>query len=193
MKLLDRFSASPYMKNKFDTRILNQIMGLIFAVKLKKGDILVYEGEVCDKMFYIEKGLLRLFSEKNGVEVSTWFVQEGQFVSPINSFQKEIPSHETMEALEDCIVYGIRKKLYLQLIGMSNRFAMFSIVELMQNLCEFQNQTILLRTLNSEQKYLFLKENYPALLDRVSQKHIASFLGVEVTYLSKVIKKFKEK
>lgn len=193
MKLLERLSASPYLKNKFDSRILDHLMSLIFSVKLKKGEILVYEGEVCDKMFYIEKGLLRLFSEKDGVEVSTWFVQEGHFVSPINSFQKEVPSHETMEALEDCVVYGIKKKLYFQLIGMSNRFAMFSVVELMENLCEFQNQTILLRTLNSEQKYVFLQKNYPSLLERVSQKHLASFLGVEVTYLSKVIKKFKEK
>ncbi|WP_459509387.1 Crp/Fnr family transcriptional regulator [Aquirufa sp. ROCK2-A2] len=168
-------------------------MSLIFSVKLKKGDILVHEGEICDKMFYLEKGLVRLFSDKEGVEVSTWFVHEGQFVTPVNSFQYDIPSHESIEALEDCVVYGIRKKLYLQLIGLSNRFAMFSIVELMENLCEFQNQTILLRTLNSEQKYLFLKQFYPDLLERVSQKHIASFLGVEVTYLSKVIKKFKEK
>jgi CRP-like cAMP-binding protein len=193
MKLLERLSSSPYLKNKFDSRILDHIMSLIFSVKLKKGDILVYEGEVCDKMFYIEKGLIRLFSDKDGVEVSTWFVSEGQFVSPISSFQLEVPSHETMEALEDCVVYGIKKKLYIQLIGMSNRFAMFSVVELMQNLCEFQNQTILLRTLNSEQKYLFLKKNYPTLLERVSQKHLASFLGVEVTYLSRVIKKFKVK
>ena len=80
MKLLERLSASPYLKNKSDSRILDHLMSLIFSVKLKKGEILVYEGEVCDKMFCIERGLLRLFSDRGGVGVSTGFVLEGRFV-----------------------------------------------------------------------------------------------------------------
>jgi hypothetical protein len=45
--------------------------------------------------------------------------------------------------------------------------------------------------MNAEKKYAFLKENKPEIIEKVSQKHIASFLGIETTYLSKIISNYK--
>jgi plasmid maintenance system antidote protein VapI len=46
--------------------------------------------------------------------------------------------------------------------------------------------------MTAEKKYEFLKMIRPEIIDRLSQKHIASFLGVETTYLSKIISNHKE-
>ncbi len=42
-----------------------------------------------NKIFYEEKGLLRIYNTINKKEVSTWFVSEGEFITTINSFYHE--------------------------------------------------------------------------------------------------------
>jgi hypothetical protein len=69
---------------------------------------------------------------------------------------------------------------------------MFIIDQLYINLCEYHDQCQSLRFLTAEKKYEFLKEKKPEILERLSQKHTASFLGIETTYLSKIIASYKE-
>jgi DNA-binding MarR family transcriptional regulator len=45
--------------------------------------------------------------------------------------------------------------------------------------------------MTSEKRYLFLKERKPEILERLSQKHLASYIGVDSTYLSKIVNQFK--
>ena len=69
---------------------------------------------------------------------------------------------------------------------------MFAINELYIKLCEYSDQCQLLRFMSAEKKYEFLASQKPEILSRLSQKHIASFLGIETTYLSKIISNHKE-
>ena len=66
--------------------------------------------------------------------------------------------------------------------------ALFAINELMVNLCEYQTQCNFLRHMSAEDRYLYLVKSHSNILERISQKHLASFIGVEITYLNKIIK-----
>lgn len=180
-----------FFANK-DLPLLEQLTSLLFVKKLKKKEILLNEGKVNTKMYYVQKGLLRVYVIDEGKEINTWFVKEGEFINSIPSFYYEIPSDEYIEAIEDCEIVEIKKSTYEWMLKNNLKLALFAIDQLYIYLCEYHDQCKSLRFMNAEKKYEFLLKKKPDILNRLSQKHIASFLGIETTYLSKIIANHKE-
>ena len=71
----------------------------------------------------------------------------------------------------------------------NHKAALFASNELFNKLCDYQEQASALRFMNAESRYDYLFEKQKAVFNRISQKHLASFLGIDTTYLSKIIKK----
>ena len=150
MKLSERLSQSSYFFKGSNSLFFDWFLKLVYSRKVKKGEFIICEGEICDKLFYIEKGLVRIYRMEGDKEITTWFTKEGDFV-------------------------------------LSTNFAKFSIHELFNNLCEYQNQCEFLRTLSAQDRLKYIEKNYPFLLTRVKQKYLCSFLNIEATYLSKLM------
>ena len=163
----------------------------LFSKKIKKKEFLLKAGEVNDTIFYVKKGLLRVYFEYEGKEINTWFVKEDEFISSVNSYYYGIPSKEFIQTIEDCEIITVKKSTYDMVLKHNHKLALFAINELYIKLCEYSDQCQSLRILSAEKKYEFLKTNKPEILERLSQKHIASFLGIETTYLSKIISSYK--
>lgn len=70
--------------------------------KLKKGEFLIRNGEICQQVNFINKGLLRMFYLVDGKETCTAFVCENEYFSDYSSFLTRQPSHVNIDALEDC-------------------------------------------------------------------------------------------
>ncbi|WP_374505208.1 Crp/Fnr family transcriptional regulator [Flavobacterium sp.] len=172
--------------------IIQQIATFLFSKKVKKKEFLLQAGEVSDCIFFVKKGLLRVYLDYEGKEVNTWFVKENDFISSVNSYYYSIPSVEYIKAFEDCEILFIKKNTYDTLLKYNHKLAIFEINELYIKLCEYSDQCQLLRFMNAEKKYEFLATKKPDILNRLSQKHIASFLGIETTYLSKIRSNYKE-
>ena len=187
MKLTERLAQSPYFFKGSNNVFFEWFLKLVYSKKVNKGEFIIEAGEICDKLFYIEKGLIRIYRMDDEKEVTTWFTKEGDFVTTVNSFHFGQPSKEYFEAIEDSVVYYINKKSYLYLVDLSTNFAKFSIHELLFNLCEYQNQCEFLRTLSAHDRLTYIEKEYPFLLKRVKQKYLCSFLNIEATYLSKLL------
>lgn len=187
MKLSERLSKSPYFFKGSNSVFFDWFLKLVYSRKVKKGEFIIEEGEICDKLYYIEKGLVRIYRLEGDKEITTWFTKEGDFVTTVNSFHFGLPSKEYFEAIEDSVIYYINKKSYLYLVELSTNFAKFSMDELLTNLCEYQNQCEFLRTLSAQNRLKYIEIKYPYLLTRVKQKYLCSFLNIEATYLSKLM------
>jgi CRP-like cAMP-binding protein len=187
MKVAEKFLTSEYFKLGKSNQIIDWIIKLSFSKKIKKGQFLLNEGENCDKIFYIEKGLIRIFRTADDKEITTWFAKEGDFLTNANGFHFGVPSKESFEALEDCVIYETNRKSYLFLIEKFSSFALFSVHELFHNLCEFENQCEFLRTMSAMERIDYIEKKYPYLFSRVSNKYLSSFLNIETTYLSKLL------
>ena len=191
MKPLNESQKQKPSNQKTDLPIIQQIAAFLFSKKIKKREFLLEAGKVNDCIFFVKKGLLRVYLEYEGKEVNTWFVKENDFISSVNSYYHGIPSEEYIQALEDCEILFIKKSTYDTLLKYNHKLALFAINELYIKLCEYSDQCQLLRFMNAEKKYEFLATKKPEILSRLSQKHIASFLGIETTYLSKIISNHK--
>lgn len=191
MNIIDRVLGLEKFFKKKDLPLLEQLATLPFSKKIKKGDHILNAGDINKHIFYVQSGLFRVYLLNDDKEVNTWFVQEGEFITSLKSFHKEIPTNEYIQALEDSVILAIRKDVAFMVLKNNHKFALFAIDELFENLCEYSDQCDMLRYMTSEKRYLFLKEKKPKILNRLSQKHLASYIGVDSTYLSKIVNQFK--
>lgn len=191
MNIIEKALQGNRFFTKKDLFLVEKLAAFLFSKKIQKKKLLLREGQVNDRMFYVQKGLLRVYYIHDGKEVNTWFVKEGEFVYACHSFHYEIPSEEYIEAMEDSVIMSIKKETWLMLLRNNHKLALFTVYEMMSNIAEFAAQSNMLRMMTGEEKYAYLKTQKKDIIDRISQKHLASYLGVDTTYLSKIINNYK--
>jgi CRP-like cAMP-binding protein len=148
--------------------------------------ILLQEGQVSERMFYIEKGCIRLSFNKDGKDITFQFFFEGEGVSSAESFRSSEPSLFSMETIEPCVVHALDKKDYAVMIAQSAMIKEELEQQTFQRLMQYQKM-FLSRIKNSpEERYKELLEQSPHILQRVPQHYIASFLGITSVSLSRI-------
>ncbi len=148
--------------------------------------ILLKEGEIAKKVFFIEKGCFRLSFNKDGKDITFQFFFEGEAISSAESFRYNQPSLYSIESLEPGIVHVLTKKDYLAIIENSPIIKQAIEEQTYQRLLYIE-KLFLSRIKNSpEERYKELLEQYPEILQRVPQYYIASFLGITSVSLSRI-------
>ena len=162
----------------------------LFKLKeIKKGDFFLADGQVCKHAGFIVKGLVRYYINHDGEEKTYEFGQENNFVCNYESFLPQIPSTKIIQALEDCEILQMSYtdlQLFYQSVSGAERFGRLVIeqvfVQLLQALSSLYTDT-------PENRYKKLLKEHPDLLQRVSQYHIASYVGVKPQSLSRIRKR----
>src|SRR5688572_1688862 len=99
-------------------RIEEYLLKTVYHCNVSKGKLLLRDGEFCDSIYFIKKGLLRGFIKENNKDITTWFAFENELVAAIRTFVTSMPTKENIQALEDCEMYAIKikdlDKLYLK-------------------------------------------------------------------------------
>ena len=160
---------------------------------IKKGDSFLAEGEVCKHAGFIVKGLMRYYINHDGEDKTYDFAQENNFICNYESFLPKTPSTKIIQALEDCEILQISYtdlQIFYNSIAQAERFGRIVIeqvfVHTLKDLSSFYTDT-------PEYRYdKFLKE-HPDLQQRVSQYHIASYVGVKPQSLSRIRKRISHK
>jgi len=156
-----------------------------------KGTILLNEGEICKHVYFLESGLLRYFINHDGNDITKFFTIAPFVFTSQYSFNQNIPAMESIEALEDSVVFAITKSDSNRLMEMPswNEF----VVKLIQEV-EFYVEQILVasKTATAEERYRKMLTNNDTLLQRVPLKYIASYLGIAPQSLSRIRKNVQE-
>ncbi len=154
---------------------------------LPKHYLLHKEGEICQKIHFIEKGLVRwYYYNEDGRDITDSFALENSFITAFDSFFQRKPSRYFIELLEDSIIYS------MTFDDLEETFKKFPETEKVSRLLLIQvlEQTIdknaALQFRNAEQRYRYITEKHPDLLQRVSLGHIASYLGITQETLSRI-------
>jgi CRP-like cAMP-binding protein len=155
----------------------------------KKGDFFLAEGQICKQVGFVAKGLMRYYINHDGEEKTYAFSQENNYVCNYESFLPQSPSSKIIQALEDCDVLVIShadlQVLYAN-VREGERFGRIAIetvfIQLLKDITSFYTETPQLR-------YQRFIENHADLQQRVSQYHIASFVGVKPQSLSRIRKR----
>ncbi len=156
-----------------------------------KGDIIYRAGEVPRSYAYVFRGLVRCFvCDEKGNEYNKNFFDEGMFPGSMTSLLKSTPSALVFEAVENSKVLEIDFRAYRQLLIEREDLKLFQIYYLEKNwLLAKDAREIELVQDDATARYLAFIDQYPRLVDRLPQYHIASHLGITPTQLSRIRKK----
>src|SRR5574344_2375975 len=83
---------------------------ILVPMKFIKGEKILSAGECSKYIYYVYQGLVRQYYFKNGKEMTNFLGVDGSVIMSIESFFREAPSQETIEALEPCYIYALPKK-----------------------------------------------------------------------------------
>lgn len=180
---LNRFTAS-------SNQTLS-LMGSVFELDtLKKGDYFVNEGEYANEIAFLEHGVVRAFySNPQGKEYNkTFFVAPaiiGSYAALITKEKNKLPQ----QALTDCIIWRAKFSNIERLSENS-----IEIERLRRKISERffvwnEKKQLEVALLDARERYLIFKREYPELEDTIPQYHIASYLGISPTQLSRIRRK----
>jgi CRP-like cAMP-binding protein len=168
---------------------INVVQSLFKAKAYQKGEFFLADGQVCKHAGFIEKGLIRYYINDDGEEKTYEFGKENDFVCNYESFLTQAPSTKIIQALEDCVIWQISfpdLQVFYQSVAGGERFGRIVIEQVFIQLLSALGS---LYTDTPEQRYLKLLNEHPDLQQRVSQYHIASYVGVKPQSLSRIRKR----
>lgn len=163
---------------------------LLKPKSVKRKQLLLRQGEICDFEAYIVKGCIRnYYIDESGSEVILQFAVEDWWVSDIGSFHEQKPSQLYIEAMEDSELLTLNPARKEELLARVPQFERVFRLMVQRHLSALEHRLIHTIAQTAEERYLEFIRQYPKIALRVPQHYIASYLGMTPEFLSKVRKR----
>ena len=174
------------------TREEKKIIESYFSVRqVPKKFTLIQHGKIARELYFINKGLLRLYYTKNTEDITAFIFREHLFSSSYDSFLRQAPSIQGLDTLEDSELLVITRE---------NLNTLYKKVPRMETLARkiaeqrFINAQQILSSYildSPEERWKKFEATNGDLLLRVPHHMIASFLGITPVSLSRIRKRIK--
>lgn len=159
----------------------------------QKNDFIVRAGELSNDFYFIIKGLVRYFYlTMSGKEFNKHFAMENRLAGSFQSLVLNKPCGFFIQALERTETLVLPNRLLTESFDRHVCWERIGRInaERLAIMKELREKEFLLDSL--EIRYRRFLEEYPRLLNRVPQYHIASYLGVTDVALSRIRKKIRK-
>jgi CRP-like cAMP-binding protein len=161
---------------------------------LQKGEFLLQEGQLSDEYLFLESGFIRSYTtDPEGNDITTNFYGARQVVFEVSSFFTRSKSKETIQALTDCRGYVISFSTLNNLFHTISEFREFGRSMLVKGYVALKQRTLALINETAEERYASLVNTEPAIFQHAPLKHIATYLGITDTSLSRIRREFQKK
>lgn len=170
----------------------NALVSLDIFRTVKKGSVLLQEGQISTHGYFVLKGCIRTYYIIDGEEKTTAFYTELEGLTP-HCVLTQKPSEYYISALEDTI---------LTLSSPDMEAEIFTKFPKFETLCRMMSEQLLakqqidfdeFKTSSPEQRYINLLQKRPDLIQRVPLNQLASFLGIKPPSLSRLRARILEK
>ncbi|MGO4911243.1 Crp/Fnr family transcriptional regulator [Leeuwenhoekiella sp. W20_SRS_FM14] len=152
----------------------------------EKGDFILKQEEICRDLFYIQSGFAREYYFKKGKDVTEWFAGTESFCFSIESYFNNTPSNLIIEALEPSKVIFLSKEGLMGLSKNNIEISRLATTFFSYSLIASQRRMESIHFQSAKERYLYLIEQQPKILQKVPLSHIASFLGITQETLSRI-------
>lgn len=160
--------------------------------KFWKNEFFLREGKVSD-LLYLAEGLMRAYTfDLKGNEVTTSFFAKNRQVFDHASFFLQTPSEENIQAVTDCIGYSITFEKMNTIFHSIPEFREYGRRMLVKELVSYKKRTLAVINKSAEQRYEDLIKDDKEIFQFVPLKHIASYLGVTNSSLSRIRREFSK-
>jgi len=165
---------------------LDVLESVLVPMKFAKGKKILEEGEVCENIYYLDKGLIRQFYFKNGKEVTEHLGSDRSIFMCIESLFRETPSLLQVEAIESCQIYALPKHRLEQVALHNVNIQILYRKILEESLILSQVHADLVRFETAGDRYKKMRKLMPQVVLRAPLVYIASYLQMTPETLSRV-------
>ena len=153
------------------------------------GELILEEGQICRKLYFLEAGFLRFFVDREGETVTKFFTKAPYCFTAQKSLTQEIPTKDNIEVLQQALIWEMSKTDAFELFKLP-KWSEF-VRKLIQEV-QFNTEEILesLQNDTAEERYIRMIEENDTILQKAPLKHIASYLGIAPQSLSRIRKKY---
>jgi CRP/FNR family transcriptional regulator, anaerobic regulatory protein len=181
-----------YIKSYFGvlaTGDIKKIVSLFKLTTIKKGEYLLKTGKRCDKLSFVQSGLLRMFVITDDKEVTQWISTKGYFSTDLSSFIFENLSRWTIQALVDTELYTISKADYKQIENLIPEWKELEKLFIVRCFTILEDRIFSHLSMTAEERYNHFFESNKELFNQVPLQFIASMLGMTPETFSRIRKK----
>ena len=172
---------------------MEELIGCFRPFKLSKNEYFAREGAFCDQVGFLYKGIIRAyFVNEGGKEYNKQFFMAPSIIGAYSSILTKQANKIAQQALTDCELlvasYADIESLYQKhhsLEHLGRKIAEFYFLEKEQKELE-------MGLLDADKRYEILQDRFPGLESTIPQYHIASYLGISATQLSRIRRKKSE-
>ena len=173
-------------RTKLDENAIRDLSAKLHTKSFEKRSLLVREESVCRNLFFIEDGLTKTSSTKDGKEFIMRFFHEGEMFTVLDSYLSDKPSNFLVTALEPTTVTLINRQDMEALCNMHHciehffrKLLSYATLNMMKRINEMLED-------DATQRYdNFVREN-SHLMQRISLGDLASYLGITQVSLSRI-------
>lgn len=178
---------------KFSAEEINAVVENMRLEKFKKGTVVLKEGQVCTKCFFVLKGCLRQYKIIDGEEKTTAFFFEEEAAVLYSSYLEKEPSAYYLSTIEDTILTTGTRIAETELHRKYPKLENLISTLLPYDFKKSQEHLELLSNYSPEQRYLNILKTRPEFLKRIPLHIIASYMGVTPESLSRIRKRLLTK
>lgn len=180
--------------NLISTSTAGKIANQFTEEKLRKHEFLLQEGKLANKYFFLEEGFMRSFAYNlEGYDITTNFYSASQVVFEVSSFFQRTPSKENIQCLTDCQGWYITYEQLNNFFHALPEFREFGRSILVKGFTALKTRMLSMITETAEERYARLIQSNPEIFQHAPLKHIASYLGITDTSLSRIRKEYQKK
>ncbi len=170
-----------------DKEEADHFTSILKKITVSKKDTLLRQGQVCKSIYFVNSGALRAYySDKHDKETTIMFGVADWWITDMYSFLNQQPALMHLEALETSEILELSKvemdKLYVNV----PKFERFFRIIIQNAYVREQVRVIHNLSMTAEERYEIFLQKYPHIAERVTQKQIASYLGITPEFLSAI-------
>ncbi len=158
-------------------------------VTFEKNSFLLEEGKTANNYWFIQSGFIRSYvMDTEGNDITTNFFSVGNIVIDWPSFFLRNPTRENIQALSDCVCWQLDFDTFQELFHSIRNFREQGRTTLVGSYFALKSHSISMIADQAKDRYLKLLKEKPHIVQNVSLKHIATYLGITDTSLSRIRK-----
>lgn len=175
----NQFQALPPEAEKAITEICSMLT-------IKRNEDLQSIGHTCRTIYFVKRGIARIYYYKDGVDITESFFPENTIIARVESLFTGTPSRKAIQIVEDAEIIAINATKLFQL------YDTFPAIERLfrkifeSAYVETVNRIESIQFHSAEERYLALLQDTPNIVQRVPLKYIASYLGITQVSLSRI-------
>lgn len=173
-----------FKENGFCEEGVKRIMENMRIQKYEKGNIIQEMGTKTKQVSLIMRGLVRgFFIDEEGKEITQCFAWEQKWCCVYNMLSSD-PSRFWVEALEDSVVLSIEISIFRKIIQEQPECYKIFCGMYANAIMQLTKKQESIKTLSAMDRYKQFEVQYPALINRLEKRYIASYLEVPLEALN---------